>query len=212
MFVRTLQRGAKTALLLLAAASSGGCHLFGAGCDRPYERGEPALTIESFHRAFRCDDPEQEYRCFSSAIKRKFGTFAGYSLGRDILKSKDPLAVRFLQNADLDGRVNVRIERDGLHALARIDIGEATPLEIRLVYEPEYRLHHQDGSKTEGLAQFVTSTVRESGIVIEVVDPGIELESRSQVMRTELLPRWVIDDFPGLGDAVAAALRDGRQP
>jgi hypothetical protein len=207
-----LVRGASLALLLLAAAGSGGCAFFDRDCDRPFDKSEPGLTIETFHRAFRCDDAEQEYRCFSSAIKRRFGTFTGYSLGRDILKSKDPLAIAFIKNADLDGRVRITIEPDGIHALARIDIGEDRPLEVRLLFEPEYRLHHQDGKTSIGLAQHSTATSRESGVVIEIVDPGIELESRARIVRADLSPRWVIDDFPGLSDAIAAALSDDRRP
>lgn len=212
MIRRTSVRGAIRALLLFAAAGSSGCSFFVRDCESTFEKSEPRLTIESFHRAFRCDDAEQEYRCFSSAIKRRFGTFAGYSLGRDILKSKDPLAVAFIRNADLAGRVQIAIDRDGVHATARIDIGESRPLEIRLLFEPEYRLHHQDGKTSIGLAQHSTATARESGVVIEIVDPGIELESRSRIVRADVSPRWVIDDFPGLSDAISAALSEGREP
>jgi hypothetical protein len=207
MDLRSLTNRARAASLGLALAATG-CSWF--DCHDPrYSLSSPRATLESFHRAIRCDDAKEEYFCFSARVQQSFGSFSGYSLGREILKERDPLALHLLRNADLDGRLRVEIERDGVHAAALLDIGAQEPLEIRLVLEAEYRLHHADGKTTVGFAETATPRVRRDGLTIEVNDPAFELESKAAPQRVELLERWVIDDFPGLSAAVESARGGG---
>jgi hypothetical protein len=190
--------------MFAAALAAPGCSWF--ECSEPvYSQSTPRATIESFHRAIRCDDAEQEYFCFSRRVQDSFGNFSGYSLGRAILKERDPLALHLLRNADLHGRLEVRTERDGVHATATIDIGSAQPLSVGLILEPEYRIHHADGKTTTGYAERAKPQVRRDGLTIDVHDSTFELESKAQPQRVELLERWVIDDFPGLSAAVESA-------
>ena len=196
------------ALASLLAAS--GCRM---DCDAPYDHSGPLPTLKSFHRAFVCDDRDAEYACLSPRIKASFGGFPAYCVGREAIREDNPLALAFLGVADLEGRTTIDMLAGGNSALARIDVGSAEPLRISLVNWHEYRLYHADGKVTHGYAPSLEVEPERRGFAADVIDPDFEPASATAVQRAELMQRWLIDDFPGLDAAVAAAGGPGgRQP
>ncbi len=203
--LRHLVRGSCAAFLLACAALSTGC----AECSG-YDRTTPENTITSFHRAFSCDNADEEYRCFSEHLKQSVGSLGSYSIARAYLREKDPLAVRFIANRSLDGRVHLAREAGGNRVKATIDLGADPPLVIELVNEPEYIVYHPDGRKTHGFARNVVIDALEEDkgrFRIEIVDPDLEVTSKKPGETIELFQHWVIDAFPGLDSAIAATHR-----
>jgi hypothetical protein len=172
----------------------------------------PLDTLMSYHQAFVCDDKQVEYRCLSRQLKSGFGGLAGYSIGRGIVRDENPWLVRFARFVDLEEAVTVEMLPGGLRALAVVSLGEDA-LEVVLVYEPEYVLHHADGTTTRGYADGVDVRETPEGPVVEVLDPAYEAESDAPLLRrVEIRPRWVLDWVPGIEQAMDVAAERPRRP
>lgn len=165
----------------------------------------PAKTLQSFQRAFDCDDERAEYACFSSAIKTRFGGFPAYSIGRTMLKDERSRAARLSRFVDIADRAQIDLSRDHRRARASIDVGDDAPLIVVLVDEPEYLLHHEDGEMTRGYARRVEYSPRPGGFDALVREPDFEVEHESPVIGVEIRPHWVIDELPGIEIALERA-------
>jgi hypothetical protein len=196
-------------LAIVALSTTAGC---ASDCGRPAAQDSPLATIETFRRAFVCDERTVEYGCFSSRVKRAFGGFPAYSIGRATIRESNPLLVRFLDTVDLRARTTLVPRPDGLGAVATIDVGDGSALVLSLVVEPEYRLFHSDGAETHGFASDLAIRGNDRGFRVEVLDADYEPMSKSPPRRAELRERWVIDDFPGLDAAFAAARGERPRP
>ncbi len=188
--------------LLAIAVSSPGCR---TSCPETVDLSTPEATIRSFHRAFSCDDKELEYRCFSDDVKRSFGSIFGYSIGREVFRRENEVLVLLLEWTDLDGRIQVEMDKDGNRALARVDAGAESSLLISLQNEPEYRLHFADGSELHEFADRVTAKQFEDSVLIAIYDRHLAGEPRKPIQRVEMAPRWTLAGVPGLEAALESA-------
>ncbi len=188
--------------LLAIALAAAGC------CQTPepeVDLSTPAATIESFHRAFVDDDRQDEYRCFSDDVRNRFGNLLGYSIAREVFRAENQLLVRLLEWSDLEGRLETTLLDDGLHAVARIDAGADEPILVGMAYEPTYLLVHPGGEVTEGFARRVKAVWRGKEVLAVLSDPVLGEEKPRPVIRVEIRPRWVIEEVPGLEDALGRA-------
>jgi len=192
-------------ILLLAASSVTAC-----GSTRPVvDLSTPARTIESFHAAFAADDEEAEYKCFSDEVRGRLGHAIGYSIAREVLRAEHPLIVSVIGWSDLEGRLETEIAEDGVHAIATIEAGDGDPIEVDLVYQPAYLLVHADGEVTEGYATGLRSAMRGSEVLVVLRDPFLADETPRPIVRVDIRPRWVIQNVPGLEQALGRSASGG---
>lgn len=165
----------------------------------------PQQTVATFRAAFACDARDLEYRCFSDRVKASFGTFAGYSIGREVIREENGALLLALQVSDFEERVKVEVRPDGRQADAWIDTGEGSPLHLLLVNQPEYRLFYADGTDSVGYAESARGEwLARDAIQVTLVDKYLERRSKPPYL-VEIRSHWVIDALPGLEGAVRAA-------
>lgn len=158
----------------------------------------PEHTIDTFVRAFACDDAVVEYACFSDSVKRSFNTFAGYKLGRAMFREENRLQVLALRWADLSEYLTVSLRPDGRSAIARITIEDQPELSVLLVNEPRYFMLFADGQRVEGYATHSqVDFLSDDDVLLVLHDPEIE-KPREQPVLLEVESRWVIRDLGGL--------------
>jgi len=169
----------------------------------------PEHTIDTFVRAFACDDAVVEYACFSDSLKRSFNTFAGYKLGRSVFREENRLQVLALRWADLSEYTAVTLQKDGRSAIARITVEDQPELSVLLVNEPRYFMVFADGERVEGYATHAqVEFYGDEEVLLALRDPAVEKPLERPVL-LEVESRWVIRDLGGL---VAAAPRAGASP
>lgn len=194
-----------TLLLALPSLAGTGCISCWISGPEDVDLSRPERTLTSFQRAFTCDRPVLEYRCLTDEVKTSFGSYAGYKIGRDILRDENSLAVLLFGAADLEERTEIALWKDGNRATARIDLGDDT-VEVLLFNQPLYRLFHEDGSVTEGFASELVADLPFPGILrILLRDKWLAEEPTAPFSRVEVETRWVIAAIPGLDSAIETA-------
>lgn len=185
-----------------------------AGCTAPCpERvilDTPRDTIESFHRAFACDDRELEYRCLSEDVREAFHGLPGYAIGRAWFRQEHAALVLLLSFSELGDRLSVEPGADPNRALARIRAGDGEELRVPLVNEPEYLLYHPDGSTTRMYAdEVLAQRLGPSEVAVAILDRDLKSIADKPIERIEIRSRWVIADVPGLAEAIDASRSPG---
>lgn len=169
----------------------------------------PERALDTFVRAFACDDAYTEYACFSDSVKRDhFNGFAGYKLGRSVIRDENRLQMLALRWTDLAEQATVELRPDGSTAVARISLDGQPELVVLLANEPRYFMVFRDGTKVEGYATDAQVEIfSRDEVLLALRDPSMERPKTRPVM-LEVQSRWVIRDLGGLVGGPLAAARN----
>jgi hypothetical protein len=188
-------------LTLLILASPGACRT----CPEAPDLSTPERTLDTFQRAFACDQKEIEFRCFSDSAKAGFHHLAGYAIGREIFRQENRVELIWLKLSDLTEHTRVTYDPGGNSATANIDTPNGGLL-VELVNEPEYKLYHPDGTVTYEYADRITGEFAGTlQVAVSIADRDLRDFEHKPIQRVEIRSRWVIAGLPSLEQAQAAS-------
>ncbi len=161
----------------------------------------PEETLATFQGAFRADDPELEYECFSGEFKERQGGFGleSYAFAREQAIDENPLLAALLDLRDLTGHVK-NVIADPLKRRAEIVLsilGEE--FRVRFVRETVYRLEFDGDSRIrEELMPPLCDAIRQKNgsLQVELLDvPRSWLRNLPTLRRVVLEEQWKFRDL-----------------